>query len=383
MFTMHFAIIFVHALVASTASATRYVYLGSNSSFILAYDLDWESPGSASLSYLSNISIANPQYTVLHPTLPVLYSIERGATYNPANWTVPTTSNNATALDGLFGATLTGGVAASSLDVSTRIPTSVLSRVPSLGVSPDFVGIISEVPVTAAFPQPADYSGRKHFYLAVTTYSTGTATVFKLDNETGAILWPPTSVFFLPAEEVGITTDNSRQGLPTAHHFVQRPGAPYPNKTVDVFVTNLGTDRVFEFNLNLSSGALVQKPQEFVATLGAGPRHVAFHPTNPKFAYIINEVGSTLTLFDSRNLTIIQEVSTTSGDFTGTNTAAEVVLHPNGKFLYASNRGEDTIAVFSIDPKTGVLTLASKILSGGAFPRYITLVNLSETPSGT
>ncbi|KAJ3125014.1 hypothetical protein HK100_011030, partial [Physocladia obscura] len=372
--------------LAVFADDIRYVYLATNSTVVLTYALSWNvatANRSLSLQYLSNVSISNPQYAVLHPTLPVLYSIERSAIYNPANFTpVPTANtNNNTALAALLNNTLSGGLAATALNHTSRLPVSVISRVPSLGIGPDFVGIVGATPITAAFPQPNNYASQDStFFLVTTTYSSGTASVFRLDSNTGAIIWPPTSVFFLSAAEVGVATNNSRQGLPTAHHFVQRARPSYSNGTIDVFVTNLGTDHVFEFNLNLRNGALQQNRKEMQVSLGNGPRHIAFNPTNPPFAYLINEVASKLTLFNSNDLTIIQELSTIdTSSFFGTNTAAEVVVHPNGKFVYASNRGENTVAVFAIDQITARLTFVSRVSSGGSFPRYITLVNLSET----
>ncbi|KAI9316925.1 Lactonase, 7-bladed beta-propeller-domain-containing protein [Zopfochytrium polystomum] len=381
------------AAAAAAAQGVRYLYFGTNASTIQAYELTWTASATAatglSIAYKANVSVANPQYTVLHPTLPVVYAIERGATFQSADWAAPAASatNNATALAALYaGATLVGGgLAAAALDPATRLPTgAVLSRVPALGTSPDFVGIVSGVaPVTAAFPQPAKWpagSGSEPLFLVATTYSTGSATVFRLDPATGAIQWPPTSAYFLPADEVGIATGNSRQGLPTAHHFVQRPSTT-TRDAVDVFVTNLGTDRVFEFTLDLHTGLLSSTPRTLTIALGRGPRHVAFHPTIPSVAYIINEVGSTLSVANLTSQAVVQDQTTLAPElkFNGTNTAAEVVVHPGGRWVYASNRGEDTVAVFEVDPATGLLARrVASVSAGGAFPRYITLIDVSE-----
>ncbi|KAJ1565565.1 hypothetical protein HK405_012068, partial [Cladochytrium tenue] len=362
----------------AVAASTRHIYMATNSTVILAYSLTWSSDDvpSVSLTYNGNISVSNPQYTVLHPTLPVLYSIERGATYSPADWPLSSSvTNNAGNLTTLYNATLSGGLAAVSLDSTSRLPTSVLSRVPSLGVSPDFVGILGASPVIAAEPQPIDYAANVPLFLATTTYSTGSASVFRLNTTTGAIIWPPTSVFFLPPGEY-VASGNSRQSLATAHHFVQKPVAQ-SGQRVDTFVTNLGTDRVFEFSLSLKTGVLTEAANQVVVPLGSGPRHVTFHPFYHPYAYLISEVGSTLTVFNYDTLQIVQTISTLSG-FNGTNTAGEVVVHPNGNFLFASNRGEDSVAVFAISNFGATLTKVGSYSSGGAFPRYITLVNLDE-----
>ena len=93
---------------------------------------------------------------------------------------------------------------------------------------------------------------------------------------------------------------------------------------------------------------------------GSGPRHFAFHPDG-RFGYVINEMANTVTAFaydaDQGSLTEIQTISTLPADFKGPSHTAEVQVHPSGKFLYGSNRGHDSIAIFAIDPSTGKLTL--------------------------
>jgi 3-carboxymuconate cyclase len=125
------------------------------------------------------------------------------------------------------------------------------------------------------------------------------------------------------------------------------------------------------------------KPNDppFVATApGAGPRHVAFHP-NGKFVYAINELNSTVTAYRydavKGTLTEIQTVSTLPQGFTGTNTTAEVQVHPSGRFLYGSNRGHDSIAIFAIDGE-GKLTFVGHQPTQGKTPR-----NFGIDPTGT
>ncbi|KAJ1564383.1 hypothetical protein HK405_015024, partial [Cladochytrium tenue] len=265
---------------AGAAASSRHIYMATNSTVILAYTLTWsaDTVPSVSLEYNANISVSNPQYTVLHPTLPVLYSIERGATYTPADWPLDASvTNNAGNLSTLYSATLSGGLAAVALDPTSRLPDSVVSRVPSLGVSPDFVGILGATPVTAAEPQPLGYPEDVPLFLATSTYSTGSASVFRLNTSTGEIIWPPTSVVFLPPDEF-VASSNSRQSLATAHQFVQKPVSSSSTQ-VDTFVTNLGTDHVFEFSFDLSTGVLTEYDSQLVVPLGSGPRHISFHPT--------------------------------------------------------------------------------------------------------
>ncbi len=109
---------------------------------------------------------------------------------------------------------------------------------------------------------------------------------------------------------------------------------------------------------------------------GAGPRHFTFHP-NGRWAYVINELNSTLTAFDcesaSGRLKERQTVSTLPAGFSGENSCADVHVSPSGKFLYGSNRGHDSIVVLSINDGTGKLTFVEHVSTGGKTPRNFTI----------
>jgi 6-phosphogluconolactonase len=113
---------------------------------------------------------------------------------------------------------------------------------------------------------------------------------------------------------------------------------------------------------------------------GSGPRHFAFHPGG-KFAYVINELTSTVTAFNwdaqAGALEAVQTTTTLPAGHVGNNSTAEVQAHPSGKFLYGSNRGHDSIAVFSIDPGSGKLTALENEPTRGKTPR-----NFGIHPSG-
>jgi 6-phosphogluconolactonase len=115
---------------------------------------------------------------------------------------------------------------------------------------------------------------------------------------------------------------------------------------------------------------------------GAGPRHLAFHP-NGKLAYALNEWNSTLSVlgYDSRRGTLrpVQSLSTLPANFVGyTDSPAEIAVHPAGRFVYASNRGHDSIAVFAVDDQKGTLTPVEDVPTGGKTPRSFVL-----DPTGT
>ena len=139
------------------------------------------------------------------------------------------------------------------------------------------------------------------------------------------------------------------------------------------FVADLGLDRVFFYKFDGTKGILTpNEPAALVLAAGSGPRHFVWH-TSGKFAYIINELNSTMTVvsFDAEKGTLkaLQTLSTLPEGFTGKSYCAEVQVHPNGKFLYGSNRGHDSIAIYSIDEKTGLLKLSGFEPTQGSFPR--------------
>jgi 6-phosphogluconolactonase len=140
-----------------------------------------------------------------------------------------------------------------------------------------------------------------------------------------------------------------------------------------VFVPDLGTDQVKIFKFDGVSGALTPNtPASASVKPGAGPRHFAIAP-NGRFAYVVDEMGSSVTAFkldrSSGALTEIEAVSTLPAENTKVNNSAEIEIDPAGRFLYASNRGHDSIAVFAIDGKSGKLNRVQIVAAGGATPR--------------
>jgi len=142
-----------------------------------------------------------------------------------------------------------------------------------------------------------------------------------------------------------------------------------------VFVPCKGADYIAQYRF--SGGKLIANAVPRVKTkTGAGPRHLAFHP-NGKLAYLINENDSTMTAFafdgTAGQLTPIETKSTLPAGFTGSNTGAEVWVHPSGNWVFGSNRGDDSIVTFAIDPASGKMTLKGHTKTGGKTPRAFTL----------
>jgi 6-phosphogluconolactonase len=145
-------------------------------------------------------------------------------------------------------------------------------------------------------------------------------------------------------------------------------------------VADLGLDKVFVYAYDGARGTLGADPREVALAKGAGPRHLTFDPDG-KTVYVLNELNGTVTAFawetTDGSMKELQTISTLAEGFKGANSSAEVVVSPDGKFLYASNRGPDDIAIFSIDPKTRKLTLAGHQTTGGGHPR-----NFAIDPTG-
>ncbi len=174
----------------------------------------------------------------------------------------------------------------------------------------------------------------------------------------------------------GKSVNPQRQEGPHAHSINLDPANKF------AIVADLGIDKLLVYRFDAAKGILEGKDQPFATTApGAGPRHIAFHP-NGKFVYAINELNSTVTayLYDAAKgiLTELQTVSTLPDKFSGTNTTAEVQVHPSGHFLYGSNRGHNSIAIFRIEEATGKLSALGHQPTQGKTPR-----NFGIDPTGT
>jgi 6-phosphogluconolactonase len=169
----------------------------------------------------------------------------------------------------------------------------------------------------------------------------------------------------------GSSVNPQRQEGPHAHFITWDPA----NRLV--LTCDLGLDKVLIYQLDPSRLTLSPNdPPAFAMKPGSGPRHVAFHP-NGKFAYVLSELSSTLTVCtyegNRGELKEVQTVSTLPENFKGANTCAEVQVDPSGKFVYASNRGHNSIAVFAIDGSKGRVKLVEHQSTRGKTPRHFCL----------
>jgi 6-phosphogluconolactonase len=172
----------------------------------------------------------------------------------------------------------------------------------------------------------------------------------------------------------GSSVDPERQRGPRAHAAVIDPFGRH------LLVPDLGIDRVHTYRIDPERGKLAPAASLVVAP-GAGPRHLVFHPNRP-FAYLLTELTSKIIAcrYDAKNgaLEPLQTIATLRPDFRGKNYAADVHVHPAGTLLFCSNRGEDSIASFRIDARTGRLSYLRSTPSGGSWPRNFAIDRAGE-----
>jgi 6-phosphogluconolactonase len=207
-------------------------------------------------------------------------------------------------------------------------------------------------------------------YVLVANYSGGSVAVFPVLK--GGRLGEVTSVL----QYQGTGANPERQESPHAHWIDFSPDNRF------AIAADLGLDRLDVYRFDSAKGSLVPNhPAVVQLKPGTGVRHFVFHPS-ARFAYAVSEMDSSVTSFSydpARGaLHELQTISMLPKDFSGKNDAAEIQVHPNGKFLYASNRGHDSIAVFSIDLKKGTLTPVEYVPTQGKAPRYFAI-----DPSGS
>ena len=203
-------------------------------------------------------------------------------------------------------------------------------------------------------------------FLVVANYSSGTVVVLPISAD--GSLRPLSDLAEL-------------RGTPGPHRTEQTTSHPHdivfdPSGRF-IIVPDKGLDAVFVFTLDATNGKLVAAdPPSTPTRRGAGPRHADFHPSRP-VAYVLNELDSTVTTYrlDAQRgaLTPIQVITTLPSSFTGNNTTSEIAVAPSGRFVYASNRGHDSIGVLAVEEATGVLMPVAWQPTQGKTPRFFAL----------
>jgi 6-phosphogluconolactonase len=295
-------------------------YTGARSKGIYAWRFDAATGVATPLGLAAEA--VNPSFLAVHPNNRYLY---------------------ATSEVGNRGGQPGGGVEAFAIDAASGKLTA-LNQVSSRGAGPAFVAV--------------DRTGSD---VLVANYSGGSIAVcpIKEDGRLGE------ATAFVQHE--GSSVNRMRQREPHAHSINVSPDNRF------AIAADLGLDKLLIYRFDAAKGTLAPNDPPFAAVKpGSGPRHFTFHPSG-RFAYAINELASTVTAFSydaARGaLSELQTVSTLPGGFLGDSTTAEVQVDAAGRFLYGSNRGHDSIAVFAIDAATGTLTPVEYVSTRGRTPR--------------
>ena len=235
-----------------------------------------------------------------------------------------------------------GAVTAFSFDDKTGKLTKI-NQQPSHGDHPCYIAV-----------DPTDK------WVAVGNYSGGNFSVYPI-QENGGVGEAAQTI-----AHTGGSVNKSRQEGPHVHSTVFSPDGSY------LAVTDLGTDKIMAYPFNASSSKPVTEPADpqVSSAPGSGPRHVIFHP-NISYAYVLEEMSGNVSACNIENpTTAIQTINSHPQNYKGSIGSAAIKISNDGKFLYASNRGEsNTVAAFAIDQQTGKLTLKGFIESGGKGPR--------------
>jgi len=292
---------------------------------IYIYNLD---PATGELTHAATVSgtgTINPSFLALSPDRSCLYAV-----------------NEISGDKGPHGI-----VSAFAIDPETR-HLSYLNQQSTQGLAPCHISIEPE--------------GR---YCLAANYETGSVCVLPV-LEDGSLGEASDTVQFY-----GSGPNPGRQEGAHAHMIV-----PDPNRNV-ILAVDLGTDRLMAFHLDLERGTLdPADPPWIQMPPGSGPRHLAFHPHQP-FMYVINELQSTVTVFHAAGnreiFEAVQTISTLPEDFKGQNLGAEIMAAPSGRYVYASNRGDNSLVIYSVDQETGRLSVIGRELTQGIGPRHFTI----------
>jgi 6-phosphogluconolactonase len=318
-------------LAAARKPSKYFVYVGTytgpQSKGVYSYRFD---AGSGELEPMGLAAeVINPSWVTIHPNHKFLYAVSELGNNGKEN----------------------GAVTAFAIDRQTGALTR-LNSVSSVGGGACHVVV--------------DKAGHT---LLVANYGAGSVAAIPVADD-GHLGEPPVVI-----QHHGSGVDPRRQRGPHAHGVFLSADNRF------LFVPDLGLDQVMQYRLDAAKSSISPNDPPFAKVPpGSGPRHFAFHPKG-KYAYVVNEMKSTVTAFNydaaQGSLTEMQNISTLPKDFTGEDNSAEIEVDAKGRFLYASNRGHDSIAVFAI-AKNGRLTVVEVVPTQGKAPRSFKI-----DPTGT
>jgi 6-phosphogluconolactonase len=322
--------VYLAAMSATAASINRPMrvylgtYTGGKSQGIYVSQFD---PATGRLSPPELAAkTANPSFLAVHPTGRSLYAVG--------------------VMNGVGGKPA-GAVNAYSLEAKTgRL--ALLNQQPSGGAGPCHLAV--------------DKTGK---CLLVANYAGGSIAALPILAD-GRLGEPSASI-----QHQGSSVNPQRQAGPHAHFITPDPANRF------ALACDLGLDKVLVYRLDPVAGALTPNdPPSAAVQPGSGPRHLAFCPDG-RFAYLINEMGATLTAFayDAKRgcLRELQTLPTLPPEFSGDKSGAEVQVHPSGNFVYGSNRGHNSVAVFAVDPRSGRLSWVDCQSTQGKTPRFFAI----------
>jgi len=314
------------ATLAAPAAKPVTVYVGTYTDGTSRgiYRLTFDAVTGALTEPALAVEARNPSFLALHPAGRFLYAVGEISS---------------------FGGAKTGTVSAFAIDAKTG-HLALLSEQPSEGADPCHLVV--------------DRTGRN---VLVANYSGGTVAVLRIGAD--GRLARASSV----RTHLGTGPNKSRQEKAHAHGIYLDAAERF------ALSPDLGADRVFVYRFDAAKGTLEPHGAAPLEP-GSGPRHLAFHPSG-RFVYVINELLSTVTAFsydaERGSLAPLQTVSTLPAGFAGESSTAEVAVSPDGRFVYGSNRGDDSLAVFAVDPSSGRLTAKGHAPVGGKTPRHFTI----------
>jgi 6-phosphogluconolactonase len=319
-------------VLGTERSAELMVYVGTyttgKSEGIYLYRLNLSS-GGLKLAATTK-GVVNPSFLALAPSRRYLYAVNEVGDFAGKN---------------------SGAVSAFAVDQRTG-ELRLLNQQPSLGADPCYVDV--------------DAGGR---FVLIANYTGGNVTVFPVQGD--GSLGEATDM----RKAQGSSVNRERQEGPHAHCIVLDPTNRF------AYQCDLGTDKIMIFRFDARNGKLLPNEQPWVQVKpGAGPRHLAFYPGG-KYVFVLNELHSTVTVFtrdpEKGSLKESQTLSTLPKDFTGANTSADIHVSLDGRFVYCSNRGHDSIVIFAIDQRHGALTSVGHEFTRGMTPR-----NFAIDPAG-